>query len=226
MRQFFLRTVAYIRGQRQVVDAPFHSDALYLVRPGERGRASDLLMPLWEQYRGGCAVALLAGQEDAACRRARETALRGKPGGGYVCRGASQCREVREIAQATAKVASLLTAAAGSGEWRAPGVRLVFSFHPGYTPGLMQLVRPYRPDVIVAGALGGHVPCWSNGKAGNKCSIERTAEQAHRAFWDSVGRTVRTAVPTDAAPPPSECLATSCVTAAASPPCDRRVTAA
>ena len=36
--------------------------------------------------------------------------------------------------------------------------------------GLVAFTGTHWPDVIVAGAIGGHVPCWSNGKPGNRCS--------------------------------------------------------
>ena len=201
VRQLYLRTIAWLRGQRNVVDVPFHNDAVYLVatpRMGTRG-THDVLLPLWEFYRSNCALARLDGHEDAPtaeqpgelprgtrlevraaredanCRTARESSV-----AYFDARAAKstelykgvQAQEVRQAATAVRLVAGLLDEQLSANWSRTPHTRLVFRFYPAYSPELFNGIAGLRPHILVAGALGGHVPCWSNGKPGRRSRIK------------------------------------------------------
>ena len=179
MRQLYLRTIAWLRGQRNVVDVPFHNDAVYLVATPLQSsqRTHDALLPLWEFYRSNCALARLEGRDSvSACRAARHSSM-------AVSARPIQNREVKEIAIAVRKVAGWLDEQKRANWSRVPHTRLIFRFHPGYLPELFAGIGDLRPHILIAGALGGHVPCWSNGKPGNRCSIENVPERMHESFW-------------------------------------------
>lgn len=170
MRQVFTRTVAWMRGQSTLADPAFHSDALYLA-DGEQ----DALVPVFPAYGAACALELADGKtQSPRCQKGLEQELYGK-----------SLRN--DMARARQDLWRYAEPVLGSSRWRQKKGRLtlVFLWRPQYDAKFMGLqgLEVLEPHVVVAGAIGTHTPCWSDGKAGGKCPIETVTEKAHRLFW-------------------------------------------
>lgn len=164
MRQLFLRTVAFFRGQDSVVDFTFHHDAIYVANS-----THDVLAPLVQGYPARCLLSMMDGREPTS----------------PICRSGLQQRHPLR-AKAMKHASSLLLAGLIS-----PSVRLVYRFSKSYSPNYFIDALAVRPTLLIAGALGAHVPCWSDGKPGHKCSIEATSEDQHANFWGAAKRQLR-----------------------------------
>ena len=191
MRQLFLRTVAWIRGQRDgpMLDPSFHADAVY------RATASrDVLAPLVKGYGEAHCVLRAWEHEDeepwqernGSASRVRRRCLRGRAALAWHARRNERGYGQLEHALATAE--ARLAPAAWAGE---EPVTFVYMWRAGYAPEFWEGVSRLRPAVVVAGAMGTHVPCWSDGKPGNRCSIEQVREEAHTAFWQAMRTALR-----------------------------------
>lgn len=203
MRQVFTRTVAWMRGQSTLADPAFHSDgasdaqlvahtlppththtppicvvaALYLA-DGEQ----DALLPMFPAYGAACALELADGKtQSPRCQKGLEQELYGK-----------SLRN--DMARARQDLWRYAEPVLRSSRWRQKKGRLtlVFLWRPQYDARFMGLqgLEVLEPHVVVAGAIGTHTPCWSDGKAGGKCPIETVTEKAHRLFWSEMRKTV------------------------------------
>ena len=184
IRQVFVSTIAWLRQAHDaVVDPGFTGPTLYLsTGRGHEDAIVPLLVPLH------CALARLDGVIDEAveCKRARAHAMdqtpqlfnaSGKPIiSDFVYRMAvSQRRASAKLQEWTDQVLAQRASRVG--------VRLIYVPTLAYSPSYWSSLRQAKPDIVVAGALGAHVPCWGDGLPGRKCSIEKVDMLDHRRFW-------------------------------------------
>ena len=174
MRQVFTRTVAWMRGQSTLADPAFHSDALYLAN-----EESDAFVPLMLGYTAECALELVEGKEQSAdCSRRLREELR-ETGGPF--------KREKAFVKARHDLWKFSEPVLRSPIWRVGRrITLVFVWRPWYTTTFVGPISRFPVHVVVAGAIGTHVPCWSDGRAGGKCPIETVTEAAHRKFWSAV----------------------------------------
>ena len=134
----------------------------------------DALVPVFPAYGAACALELADGKtQSPRC----ELGLRQELYGHSLPKDMARARQV---------LWSYAEPVLGSSRWRQKGrLTLVFLWRPHYDARFVGLqgLEALDPHVVVAGAIGTHTPCWSDGKAGGKCPIETVTEKAHRLFW-------------------------------------------
>jgi hypothetical protein len=142
----------------------------------------DALVPLMLAYSASCALELLDGKEQSdSCQRAIKHELDGT-------------RMRPPMARAHQALWRFAEPVLNSRRWRVGRrLTLVFLWRPHYDGQFVGMngLEVVQPHVIVAGAIGTHVPCWSDGKAGGKCPIEAVSEKMHRKFWQGMRKMVK-----------------------------------
>ena len=142
----------------------------------------DALVPLTLAYGAACAIELADGKaQSPRCQLALQQELYGK-------------RLRKDMLRARQDLWRYAEPVLGSSRWRqGRRLTLVFLWRPQYDGRFtgLQGLELLDPHVIIAGAIGTHTPCWSDGKAGGKCPIETVTEKAHRLFWLEMRKSVR-----------------------------------
>ena len=196
-RQLYVSTIAWLRGvahNAATVDFGFQGTTLYLADgSGGEDAVVPLLVPLQ------CALARLdaaAAKERSECVAARERALdltpqlfnsSGKP-------IITPLIYEMAVSQRRASAAVQRWTDQALAQWAGrASLRLLYVPSNGYVAAFWSALRQVDPHVVFAGALGAHVPCWSDGRAGHRCSIERVAEADHERFWDALLAATRVA---------------------------------
>ena len=196
-RQLYVSTIAWLRGvahNAATVDFGFQGTTLYLADgSGGEDAVVPLLVPLQ------CALARLdaaAAKERSECVAARERALDLTPQL-YNSSGKPIITPLiyeMAVSQRRASAAVQRWTDQALAQWAGrASLRLLYVPSNGYVAAFWSALRQVDPHVVFAGALGAHVPCWSDGRAGHRCSIERVAEADHERFWDALLAATRVA---------------------------------
>ena len=174
MRQVFLRLIAELRGQHNhLVDFTGDDDLIYLA-----SKLEDALVPL---PAAPCGLLKLDGMpgwnESKRCAHLSSAKWNVEP------IDVSSSDDI-DKAQAVRATFRWVTDSLTPTKWAEPHVRLIyFKYVRLAFPGVVDALK-MKPDVLVAGAIGAHVPCWSDGHPGTKCSIEQF--KAYEQFWSGV----------------------------------------
>lgn len=187
MREIFLRTIALLRGQIAVADAAFHSDAVYIVGygPSAGSPLRDALVPMLPSVPASCALRLLhsstaQGKCSLEFQQQRLTITN---------KGRGSEATLREIVELQSDVLR-------PGVWDLNRSTIVtFTFVTDYSTRTFAGLPTLHPDFLITGTFGAHVPCWSDGQVGHKCSIERVTPANLSAFEEAATRQMQNAQP-------------------------------